>query len=57
MERMKGSFTKRPSAKGARWVVVGHNRDGSPFAVIFDDRAKAADYAKRTGGKLKGVST
>ena len=53
MGRLKGSSMKRRS--DVKWVVLGKNRDGSPFAVIFDDAVKAAVYAKSVNGKVKRV--
>lgn len=36
-----------------KWVVVGHNPDGTPFIVKCPDEAHATALAKQIKGKVK----
>lgn len=36
-----------------KWVVVGHNPDGSPYAISCDTEAEARKVAKEVKGTVK----
>jgi len=45
----------RTNTSRAKWVVIGHNPDGSPYVVMCETEAQATKLAKELKGRIKQV--